>query len=203
MRLEHPQHRHIQRKRRRFGWHKTRSCLRKPHFFRLHPSDNMLVFMCMVFVLFAPEVGAVKPASVPSDCMPFNYTMCKDILPYNLTRLPNYLKHHTTDAIAAALDNKEISILIQTNCSTDLAFFLCVLHFPICVQGFRGPVLPCRNLCNKVRQECTPTITRYGKKWPEEIHCGNFPVYEKGVCMKRISVHNSKYSTFLNIINGN
>lgn len=160
--------------------------------FSSESSIKMLWLCCVITALLVLAAKASNPLSIPSDCKPFNYSICRDILPYNFTRLPNYLKHKTTTAVVEALNNHEYQTLITTNCSSDLVFFLCVLHFPICVQGIRGPVLPCRSLCNKVRRECLPTIKSFNESWPKNIDCDNFPIYEKGVCIKKISLHNSK-----------
>lgn len=157
----------------------------------------MLRLCCLLTAMLFFTAEASNPLSIPRDCKPFSYSICKDVLPYNFTRLPNFLKHKTTTAVNNALDHNNYQTLITTNCSDDLVFFLCVLHFPICVQGITGPVLPCKSLCSKVRYECLPTIRSYNETWPKNIDCDNFPIYEKGVCIKKVSLHHSKFNLYI------
>ena len=143
--------------------------------------------MCFALWLFSDGVTSYR---IPDTCQTISISMCNGILPYNLTKLPNYLRHHTQASVKAYLESDDITKLVNTSCSEDLVFFICVLHLPICVKEFQYPVLPCRKLCEKVRRECLPTIKRHGREWPIDIECHKFPNYEKGVCMKRVIVHN-------------
>ena len=121
--------------------------------------------------------------SVPQKCQPINLPFC-NILPYNVTKLPNQLKQETQAAVKASLDTEEIKTLVRTNCSDSLVFFLCAFHLPICIEEFNRPILPCRSLCEKVRSDCLPTIKRFGRDWPIDVDCNKFLTYERNVCVK-------------------
>jgi hypothetical protein len=127
--------------------------------------------------------------SVPSTCQPITIPLCKS-LPYNMTRLPNLLSHYTQVSVAASIENDEIRTLVTTNCSDALVFVLCVYHLPICTTGFDAPIPPCRSLCLKVKNDCLPTLQRFGRKWPSDVNCNDMPTYEKGVCIKPESFMN-------------
>ncbi|KXJ09170.1 secreted frizzled-related protein 3 [Exaiptasia diaphana] len=149
----------------------------------------MQTFIPLCLAIWFLSCGSDAAYKVPNSCQIVNVSMCNSILPYNLTKLPNYRRQYTQTAVRDYLGSEDVTNLVKTNCSSDLVFFLCVLHLPICVKEFLAPVLPCQKLCEKVKEDCLPTIRNYGRDWPIDIECHKFPNYEKGVCIKRVVVH--------------
>lgn len=118
---------------------------------------------------------------------------CKT-MPYNWTRLPNFLAHKTQGF--ARISFQQYIPLIRTNCSEQLVFFLCALTLPICVDGknIPHPVLPCRSVCEAVKRECLPSLLRLGSKWPSKqkpYNCSFLPTYNEGVCVSPSSFTNN------------
>ncbi|VDN34130.1 unnamed protein product, partial [Cylicostephanus goldi] len=65
-------------------------------------------------------------------------------------RLPNLLEHETiNEAIHQSSDWKS---LLQLNCHPDTQLFLCSLFAPICLPTMDKEILPCRSLCEAVKQ---------------------------------------------------
>ncbi|VDN28802.1 unnamed protein product, partial [Cylicostephanus goldi] len=86
------------------------------------------------------------PRCVP---IPHNLTICYG-MQYNQMRLPNLLEHETiNEAIHQSSDWKS---LLQLNCHPDTQLFLCSLFAPICLPTMDKEILPCRSLCEAVKQ---------------------------------------------------
>lgn len=67
-------------------------------------------------------------------------------------------------------------------CSDYLQFFLCAIFTPICTPDIDEAVPPCRNVCEKARNDCLPIIqSKYNQTWP--IDCNEFPDYDSDVCI--------------------
>lgn len=108
-----------------------------------------------------------------SRCEEITLPMCVNI-GYNLTRMPNEMNHDTQEE--AGLEVHQYWPLVEMKCSSDLRFFLCSLHVPICLPDYSKPLPPCRDLCRRAREGCEPIMLRYGFFWPERMDCDKFPV---------------------------
>ncbi|MBN3307261.1 FZD5 protein, partial [Amia calva] len=98
--------------------------------------------------------------------------MCKGI-GYNLTYMPNQFNHDTQDE--AGLEAHQFWPLVEIQCSPDLLFFLCSMYTPICLPDYRKPLPPCRSVCERAKQGCSPLMSQYGFEWPERMSCGRLP----------------------------
>lgn len=92
---------------------------------------------------------------------------------YNLTYFPN---DRFTSQSRAKVQFSQFENLIRTNCSPYLVTFLCSRYFPPCNPDWPtfNYILPCRDLCEKVRSDCEPILQQFGAKWSQELTCGNF-----------------------------
>ncbi|MBN3289860.1 SFRP4 protein, partial [Polypterus senegalus] len=107
--------------------------------------------------------------------------MCHS-MPWNITRMPNHLHHSTQENAILAIEQYEE--LVNTECSTDLRFFLCAVYAPICtIEFMHDPIKPCKSLCQRARDGCEPIMRQYNHSWPESLACDDLPVYERGVCI--------------------
>ena len=114
-----------------------------------------------------------------SKCQKVTISSCMD-LNYNLTIFPNLLKHRRQED--AESDLKQYDLLVQSECSENLRFFLCVLFVPVCTI-LEKPLPPCRHLCTEVRSGCENLLKKYGFDWPENFQCKKFPAAEEDVCV--------------------
>lgn len=92
---------------------------------------------------------------------------------YNLTYFPT---DRFSSQSRAKIQFSQFENLIRTNCSSHLLRFLCSRYFPPCDPDWPNfnYILPCRELCEKVRGDCEPVLKRYGAKWSQELSCDAF-----------------------------
>lgn len=152
-----------------------------------------LIF-CLVPILTAHgRTSPVKPTNSTllqnRRCEGIQIDLCKS-LPYNRTRLPNKYEQENQ----ADVNNSLWDLAHRFNavvCSKDLVFFFCTLYLPICVenQEIKEIILPCRSVCEKVKEDCRAFLQRVnGMKAPfvispDEFDCHKLKDYNKGVCL--------------------
>ncbi|CAJ0587277.1 unnamed protein product, partial [Mesorhabditis spiculigera] len=111
--------------------------------------------------------------------IPANLTLCQN-MQYTQMRLPNLLDHDTLREVIDA--SRDWERLLQLNCHPDAQLFLCSLYAPICLDK---EILPCKSLCQAVKNGCEPRMAAYGFPWPEMLSCGG---YEEGdMCIKPVN----------------
>ena len=93
-------------------------------------------------------------------------------LDYNRTILPNLLNHF--QQLDAERDLDQFSMILQTNCSVNLRYFLCFLYVPVC-KTENGPLPPCQSLCLTSKEECKSVMQQLNFKWPSHLSCHLFP----------------------------
>ncbi|XP_043086340.1 secreted frizzled-related protein 2-like [Puntigrus tetrazona] len=120
------------------------------------------------------EGPAGNPVSARSACKPVPSTMglCSGI-GYGEMRLPNPLGH--SSAREAQQQSAAWTPLLGKHCHRDTRRFLCALYAPVCLPEVAAPVLPCRALCEAVRDACEPVMSAFGFPWPEMFNCSRFP----------------------------
>lgn len=91
---------------------------------------------------------------------------------YRMTRMPNFFRHKSQSEASGEL-NKFRSV-IQTNCSSELNFFLCSLYLPRC-KAYKA--LPCKELCVRVKKNCRVQFREMGFKFP--VSCSKLPRKEE------------------------
>ena len=110
---------------------------------------------------------------VDSFCEPIDIKKCKN-LGYNLTKMPNGFGQERQIDAKMGLDT--FLPLVETNCSKQLTFFLCAVHFPMCNERVRiGPILPCQSMCKAVENRCRNVLLSFGYDWPSSLNCSQFP----------------------------
>lgn len=92
---------------------------------------------------------------------------------YNLTHFPN---DRFSSQSGAKIQFSQFQNLIRTNCSPYLIDFLCSRYFPPCSPHWRkfNYILPCRELCEKVKKDCEPVLRRYNAQWSQDLACDGF-----------------------------
>lgn len=131
-----------------------------------------------------PAVVSTGSSSSNSRCEAISIPMCRGI-GYNLTSMPNELNHETQEE--AGLEVHQFWPLVEIGCSPDLKFFLCSVYTPICIEDYHKPLPPCRSVCERARQGCTPLMQQYGFPWPERMACEKLPVHgdPTNLCMEQ------------------
>ena len=130
--------------------------------------------LCMAVVIVV-----ASPFKDRENCQLVKVSRCADFN-YNYTLYPNLLQHQRQDD--AESDLRQYDLLVQSECSPHLRFFLCVLFVPVCTV-LKKPLPPCRGLCEEVRSGCEALLNRYGFKWPEQFYCSTFPHPQEDICV--------------------
>lgn len=69
-------------------------------------------------------------------------------------------------------------------CAKDAIFLLCSVYSPICFKGHKEPILPCKGVCNRLKENCGALLNRYGIELPEELKCDDLPEHNSAVCIQ-------------------
>eukprot|EP00795_Rhopilema_esculentum_P011344 gene11344-21534_t len=136
----------------------------------------------MILAIFFVALVSVTHAARFNDrdnCQLVKVSRCADFN-YNYTLYPNLLMHQRQDD--AESDLRQYDLLVQSECSPHLRFFLCVLFVPVCTV-LNKPLPPCRYLCEQVRAGCETLLNRYGFQWPEQFYCSRFPRSKDDICV--------------------
>lgn len=139
-------------------------------------------------VLLVKSWVPTYPADYQS-CQKITVPLCQGSgMKYNLTRLPNHIGHTDQAAIRHFTEQNELTYLVSTKCSSDLVFFLCATLVPICVNDrrFQTPPMapPCRNLCEKVYNDCISSMRKRKFLWPRNLKCSGLPNHATGMCIE-------------------
>ena len=105
-------------------------------------------------------------------CKPLTISLCSS-MHYNMTLFPNFFNQTQGEASA---EIGQFLPLVHYGCSSELPLLLCSLYAPPCSE----PRLPCRELCNRVKNGCLPVLTEFGIPWPTNMPCDNFPSAKRG-----------------------
>uniref|UniRef100_A0A3Q3GVM9 FZ domain-containing protein n=1 Tax=Labrus bergylta TaxID=56723 RepID=A0A3Q3GVM9_9LABR len=140
---------------------------------------SVVSFILLSGVSHSSETLAPEPqslgfsSSVRSVCKPIPSTLslCHGI-GYRQMRIPNLLGHDTLKE--AQQQSAAWLPLISKLCHRDTKKFLCSL--------------PCRSLCEAVRDGCVPVMSAFGFPWPEMFNCSRFP-RGTGLCIAATVEH--------------
>ena len=127
-------------------------------------------------------IAGYLPNPKTSRCELIRDPMCRkfSLRGYNLTLFPNSLRHRS--ALEASYEMKLYKPLIEVGCSSDLSFFLCSVYFPYCLpEGPHDFLLPCKSLCESVRDGCNNLMVSHGFQWP--FDCNQYPNETGGMCI--------------------
>lgn len=107
----------------------------------------------------------------PPQCVeiPEDLRLCHNV-GYEEMLLPNLLEHETMAEVKQQAGSWVP--LVHKNCHRGTQVLLCSLFAPVCLER---PIFPCRQLCEEVRDACTPIMEAFGFPWPEMLTCNKFP----------------------------
>lgn len=140
------------------------------------------VLVCICFLISLLNLAGSIEARKQPKCERITIPMCQD-MPYNLTRMPNFMGHN--DQAAAAIQVHEFIPLVEIGCSKHLKFFLCSLYAPMCTEQVDVSIPSCQSICEEVKSRCLPVLQQFNFNWPHMLNCSRLPVPEKnGLCMQ-------------------
>ncbi|XP_076436695.1 uncharacterized protein LOC143276159 [Babylonia areolata] len=109
--------------------------------------------------------------STTLECEEVMVPMCRGLVGYNYTRLPNRFNHTSQQQVYWAL--QPWWPFIDMGCSDNLRTFLCALYLPRCTPGVLGTDLPCRKTCTKARSRCSALVGHHGLLWGDHLDCAS------------------------------
>ncbi len=127
--------------------------------------------------------GRVDPTGqdTGSQCQNFTYAYCNRMgtsgTPYSKAWFPNGRGQTLVNCALGEIADF-VNYPSVRNCSELLGTLLCFYYFPWCDGDFK--VLPCRSVCEQVRDECRPIFASLTLPWPEHLDCTDtrkFPIY--------------------------
>lgn len=147
---------------------------------------SSFVLWLELYCLALVPVSAMQFSTV-NRCKPLEIAPCHK-LGYNQTR--------DMADFYPSMPSKELQQYIDTvdaiRCSPDALFFMCTVYSPVCFQQYTPRVLPCRSVCERVKQGCLPFVKIAGFSWPSELDCKGFPEYNTGVCIRPSAIVSSE-----------
>ncbi|KAM9456315.1 secreted frizzled-related protein 1b isoform 2-T2 [Clarias gariepinus] len=117
----------------------------------------------------------------------YGQTRCMDIpedlrlchgISYKQMQLPNLLDHENMMEVKQQASSWVP--LVHKMCHPGTQVFLCSLFAPVCLEQL---ISPCKQLCESVRDACSPIMQVVGYVWPEMLNCSKFPPEEKDLCI--------------------
>lgn len=134
-------------------------------------------------------------------CEPFDQPYCRCFNPNERThaRFPN---RRNQDAADARTEFSDFVNVIKSGCSDKIGGFLCFYYFPFCLEDdsnrvFQQELLPCREVCEEVREDCKEVFVSHGYPWPEFLDCSRdyFKPNTSGECIPVGSDPRQGYNT--------
>ncbi|XP_014270966.1 atrial natriuretic peptide-converting enzyme isoform X1 [Halyomorpha halys] len=115
----------------------------------------------------SPTLPSLQPKGAPTPTQPpFNYSesnchspqlsMCRGIIPWDLTTVPNLPGITSMTSLQEAMPYFEL--VLESGCSPRARAFLCSLLEPECQPIGRTVIPPCRKACKAVAEECSDFI---------------------------------------------
>lgn len=112
----------------------------------------------LAVVALLPNCGHAQ-----SRCEPVQVAMCKGLVNYNMTRLPNKFGHKSQAEVYWAL--QPYWPFMDAGCSDNLRLFLCGLYLPKCTDAARAPLYPCAETCQKAKVRCRKQMRDQKMTW--------------------------------------
>jgi len=128
-----------------------------------------------------------RTRGVPAGVEEVQVPMCRGLLPYCHTKLPNRFNHTTQAQVYRRLEH--MWHYMDHGCSRNMRLLICSLYLPKWVR--RGPAQgPCKSLCNKAKQKCkTPLEDTFRLTWSDHFNCNELP---EGRCIKPWAMNKKK-----------
>ena len=140
-----------------------------------------LVALACVFIALTHEFSLNSNLAMRPRCTSVKIKECQK-LGYNSTRMIDLYSSEGRNLYYNG--KKYIQLLPHTNCSNFVLFFLCSVYSPICFEGHKEPILPCKSLCNHVRKRCYGMMKAHNIRWPKELECKGLPEHNSDVCIQ-------------------
>ncbi|KAL4216345.1 hypothetical protein ACF0H5_024072 [Mactra antiquata] len=111
--------------------------------------------------------------------------MCRNFLPYNMTKLPNQFGHLTQVEVYRHIEHQWA--YMDYGCSNNFRLFVCALYLPKYEAENKPTIGPCKETCNRARSRCKGPMKQTKSRWPKKFKCGKLPSRKgKEECLRPI-----------------
>ncbi|XP_048748750.1 uncharacterized protein LOC125660944 [Ostrea edulis] len=138
-------------------------------------------FFCGLLVVTMTIVSC----SGDGECEEIMVPLCRGLVGYTHTRLPNRFNHTTQRRVYRIIE--PYWPFIDNDCHKNFRLTLCGAFLPKCTPGNSTVELPCRETCFSAKRACSPKLKQGGLKWPNKyLKCKRFRRKKHGSCRKPV-----------------
>ncbi|CAL1530030.1 unnamed protein product [Lymnaea stagnalis] len=107
------------------------------------------------------------------DCEEIFLPMCKGLVPYTHTKLPNQFNHTTQLEVYKHIEHTWA--YMDHSCSNNMRLTICALYLPKC-QGKQAGIGPCKTTCLRAKKNCGQQLKEiFALNWQEKFECAPLP----------------------------
>jgi hypothetical protein len=116
-----------------------------------------------------------------AGCEEIYLPMCKGLVPYTLTKLPNQFNHTSQLQVYRALE--PLWAYMDHSCSRNMRLLICATYLPKC-SGKQPAMGPCKKTCMQAKKKCAePLKELMALDWADRFECKSLP---SGKCIKPV-----------------
>lgn len=130
---------------------------------------TILILKLFLFPLISMNHSFENDKCIPG---PITIKQCQHKF-YNHTDLSIMMDKDRESEIQIQID--QFIPLLVNECSKELNFFLCSAYVPFCDYDQKIYRPPCRNVCEKVQNDCEALMKKFNISWPKTLNCSEFP----------------------------
>ncbi|XP_059149211.1 frizzled-10-like [Physella acuta] len=141
-------------------------------------SCQLMIVQVLVTTLLVSRATTTESGK----CEEIQIPMCRGLIKYNSTKLPNKFGHATQSQVYWAL--QPWWPFADTGCSDNLRNFLCGMYLPRCAGDETEPHYPCRETCKKAKIRCKKAMKEQNTNWSEQFKCIQLLPKDSHRCVK-------------------
>ncbi|XP_041355646.1 atrial natriuretic peptide-converting enzyme-like [Gigantopelta aegis] len=103
-------------------------------------------------------------------CQKIQVPMCRGMIGYGFTNLPNKYGHRTQLQVYRALEY--LWSFMDIGCSSNFRLFVCSLYLPKCTRRTLQQ-LPCKETCTRAKNGCEDRMEELQSSWPSHFNCSS------------------------------
>ncbi|XP_062618436.1 frizzled-6-like [Saccostrea cucullata] len=139
----------------------------------------------MFLQFFVAVVLAINGCYGDGACEEVMVPMCRGLVGYTHTRLPNRFGHTTQVQVYRAIER--YWPFMDSDCHKNFRLTVCGTFLPKCMPGSNTTELPCRETCFSAKRGCSKKLKQGGSKWPnKQLKCNRFRRKRQGSCLKPV-----------------
>ncbi|XP_050399430.1 secreted frizzled-related protein 4 [Patella vulgata] len=124
--------------------------------------------------------------STPVQCETIFLPMCRGLVGYRRTHLPNQFGHTTQMQVYRSLEY--LWPFMDIGCSRNFRVLACGMYLPKCPgnTGVEGGLKPCKETCRRARR-CRTKMRELQSEWPTDFNCNTLLPRKSKKCIPPVS----------------